>query len=219
MFQETPRTIDAILDFKKGVEEYECVTPIIADIHVCEFTGFLDDAQATVGCMLHPMASGNNGTDWRGLCHYGAMACKTFFCPSCDELTENEASILIKLIDDWYLYGLVITDVNFVRAIFNYISVQKGRGMVEKDALKSAKTSESLYDLISMKAGPPEKSGPDLCESRYHMKLDIGFGTDSADQCLDLIVKSICESHGTHSSKEIIKERVLSTLQSIVSAL
>ncbi|MFW6272009.1 MAG: hypothetical protein ACOC1Q_03090 [Desulfosalsimonas sp.] len=28
-----------------------------------------------VGCMFHPMADGNRGTEFRGLSHYGSMMC------------------------------------------------------------------------------------------------------------------------------------------------
>ena len=98
-----------------------------AAIHVCEFTGFLDADRKIVGCLLHPSAPGNGGVDLRGLCYYGSMACKSFFCPSWSEVPASQRRILLDVLDDWHLYGLVMTDPGFIRSLFRLLEIQSWR--------------------------------------------------------------------------------------------
>ena len=64
---------------------------------------------------------GNNGTDWRGLSYHGAMACKGFFCRSYRELSRAEKMFVLGAIKDWYLYGLVISDVDYVKRLLRFV--------------------------------------------------------------------------------------------------
>ncbi len=79
IFEKTERSMNSILEFKQWVQQFQAVAPLDPDIHVCEFIGFLDPGYKTVGCLLHPSVPGNNNNDFRGLCYYGSMACKSFF--------------------------------------------------------------------------------------------------------------------------------------------
>ncbi|MEW6351586.1 MAG: hypothetical protein AB1646_21250 [Thermodesulfobacteriota bacterium] len=132
-FAEVVRDPDAIAEFAVRVREQEAVTPLDPVIHVCEFVGFTDAAWRAPGCMLHPTAPGNRGVDFRGLCHYGSMACKGFFCPATEELEAYQAEIVIELIDDWHLYGLVATDVDYVKSVFRLVEMHI-RGLHELSA-------------------------------------------------------------------------------------
>ncbi len=120
-FREVERSPQAIEDYQMWVRANEAEGPLDEAIHVCEFAGFLDPQQRIVGCQLHPTGTGNQGVDLRGLCYYGSMACKSFFCPAWEEIPLRLRDMVCLLIDDWHVYGLVITDVDFVRSLFGLL--------------------------------------------------------------------------------------------------
>jgi len=125
-FRNVPREVYALVGFGDPVRGLHNLSPLDPDIHVCEYVGFVDGQDLTVGCMLHPAAPGNHGIDLRGLCYYGSAACKTFYCPACEELNDSIFKIVRRLIGDWYLYGLIATDVNYVAALIDLIELTIG---------------------------------------------------------------------------------------------
>ena len=92
---------------------------LLETIYNCEFLGFIDQGQKRVGCLLHP--SIHEGVDLRGNSFYGAELCAGHFCPSYTHLTKVEQSAVFMALDDWYLYGLVITDIDLVKEFFQKI--------------------------------------------------------------------------------------------------
>ena len=101
-------------DFKKRYEV----------IHCCEYLGFLDKDEKKVGCLLHPQQ--NAGVDLRGSSFYGQELCAGHLCPSHYFIPQSQSKILIKIIDDWYLYGLVLTDIDLVTQYFRLIADRVG---------------------------------------------------------------------------------------------
>lgn len=108
-------------------------------IHCCEYLGFLDQEEKKVGCLLHP--GQNAGNDLRGCSFYGQELCAGHLCPSHYFIPLAQAQILIKIIDDWYLYGLCITDIDLVTSYFRLIADRIGEAlkpeMFDDDRLKS----------------------------------------------------------------------------------
>jgi len=100
---------------------------LYATIYSCEYVGFLDDARRRVGCMLHP--AGNAGCDLREQSFYGRQLCEGHFCPSYQKLAQPEVDCLLGLIDDWYLWGVVITDIDFVKAFFKLVEPRLGEAV------------------------------------------------------------------------------------------
>lgn len=94
-------------------------------IYCCEYLGFLDAGEKKVGCLLHPMS--NNGVDMRGVSFYGQEVCAGHLCPSHHFIPRNQQLILQKIIDDWYLYGLCLTDIDLVVTYFRLIADLVGR--------------------------------------------------------------------------------------------
>jgi hypothetical protein len=88
-------------------------------IYNCEFLGFIEEHEQRVGCLLHP--HGNNGRDLRGISFYGANLCREHLCPSYEKLTNVEKTVVIRLVNDWYLYGLCITDIDLVKLYLSHI--------------------------------------------------------------------------------------------------
>lgn len=99
-------------------------TKRFSTIFNCEFVGFLDAGRRRVGCLLHPMIHG--GLDFRDCSFYGKDLCDGHFCPSYSSLTEGEQALVVETLDDWYLYGLVITDIDLVKSVYQHLSDRLG---------------------------------------------------------------------------------------------
>jgi hypothetical protein len=126
-FSLTPRTVDRVLRYgkeTKGEERLEFVDP---DFYSCEFVGFLNRDETQVGCLLNPQSPGNGGVDWRGLSFHGGAACAGFFCRAFRELTEGEREITIGIVDDWYLYGSLMSDIDYIKSVFRLVEESLGR--------------------------------------------------------------------------------------------
>lgn len=91
----------------------------------CEFVGFVDAEHRRVGCLLHPALYG--GLDRRDGSFYGRELCDGHFCPSYLSLTEDEQAFVVQTLDDWYLYGLVITDIDLVKGVYHKLSDRLGQ--------------------------------------------------------------------------------------------
>lgn len=120
-FANTRRTVEGILYFSEKNREKEKSRLLDPEFYSCEFVGFLNEEETRVGCMLHPLARGNGGTDWRGLSFHGAMACQGFFCRSYRELSTVQKKIILSTVDDWFLFGLVISDADFIHSFFRLV--------------------------------------------------------------------------------------------------
>ena len=93
-------------------------------MRVCPLLGWLDPERTRVGCLAHPLATG--GPDLRDQGVYDASICETFLCPSHSWLAEEEAEIVDATCADAHLYGLVVTDVPFVRAVLDAVAALAG---------------------------------------------------------------------------------------------
>lgn len=120
-FARTRRTVEGILYFSEKNREKEKSQLVDPEFYSCEFVGFLNEKETRVGCMLHPLARGNGGSDWRGLSFHGAMACQGFFCRSYRELSTVQKEIILSTVNDWFLFGLVISDADFIHSFFRLV--------------------------------------------------------------------------------------------------
>ncbi len=113
-----------LADFSRTIRAAEDQTRRFDVIYCCEYAGFLDPAERRVGCLLHPAQNG--GVDMRGVSFYGRELCAGHLCPSYHFLNRAEQAILVELLDDWYLYGLCITDIDLVKDYFRHIGERLG---------------------------------------------------------------------------------------------
>ena len=118
LFSKTHRSMDAILAFKDHIREIEPGENPIRDFHHCAYLGLVGESFSRVGCLLHPLALGNKGIDFRGLSYYGGLTCNMYFCPSAHQLPAEYARIIKSLAENWYQYGLIITETALVKAFF-----------------------------------------------------------------------------------------------------
>jgi hypothetical protein len=118
------------------------------EVYNCEFLGFLDPARRRIGCLLHP--SLHEGNDLREESFYGRELCAGHLCPSHTHLTAVEQRSVVAALDDWYLYGLVLTDIDFVKEFFRQVQSRLGDS-VHMSRLGEPAVQEALGDFYRLK--------------------------------------------------------------------
>ncbi|MBM3302802.1 MAG: hypothetical protein FJY85_23000 [Deltaproteobacteria bacterium] len=169
LFEQVERTPEAIDGFRSLIEHSETFVPLDEAIHVCEFIGFVDTDHRLVGCMLHPCAAGNGNVDLRGLCYYGSLACRSFFCPSSEELPGPYSRAVIRAMDDWHLYGLVATDLDFVFSLFAIIEEIMGHE-IDPSFLDRNQPRGLFARMLRWKDSWPSIGSSAVRRSRYYLK-------------------------------------------------
>ncbi len=111
--EDLPAYAQEVLSSEDQTKRYEV-------IYCCEYLGFIDEHERRVGCLLHPVQNG--GRDMRDVSFYGRELCDGHFCPSYHYISRDEKTALLHILDDWYLYGLCVTDIDLVKEYFRLIS-------------------------------------------------------------------------------------------------
>lgn len=119
-FRELVRGEADLKRYAEATFECEDFKPRYEVIYCCEYLGFLDEAEKKVGCLLHPMQ--NSGVDMRSVSFYGQETCAGHLCPSHHFIPAGQLHILVKIINDWYLFGLCLTDIDLVVEYFRMIA-------------------------------------------------------------------------------------------------
>jgi len=153
-FAHAERTVAGIEAFARVTEHLEPQQRPFGKLHHCPFIGLIGKGPGRVGCLLHPLADGNGGVDFRGLSYYGGLACRTYFCMTTRELAPRWKRILPKVLDHWYLFGLVVSEIELLTAIFDQLEFRLGRPLVKND-VESDQAAECLRQLLSLKCRWP----------------------------------------------------------------
>ncbi|MCU0593141.1 MAG: hypothetical protein MUC57_16925 [Desulfobacterales bacterium] len=156
-FRRVPRDADAITDFQVRMERRNPGPRPYPDFYHCPFLGFIDAGRRRVGCLLHPMADGNDGIDYRGLSFYGGLACRDYFCPSYRNLAAPHKEIVKAVCADWYFYGLVITEDRLLNAFFSEIEKRLNRSLTMADVLPHADSRQAVLEFLSFKLDWPHR--------------------------------------------------------------
>jgi hypothetical protein len=131
----------------------QATPPLFPAVRVCPLLGFLDAEHTRVGCLGHPKVTG--GVDLRDCGVYRADICETFTCPSFTWLTDAQARLVQAACPDWYLYGLVITDVELVRGCLRLLEWELA-GPVDPEALAARPAAlEAMRRLLALKETAP----------------------------------------------------------------
>lgn len=155
IFEVTPRSVEAIFRFKEQIQRREQEQRPMPDFHHCPFLGFIGPERNTVGCLLHPQAAGNNGMDFRSLSYYGGMTCHIYFCPATRLVPQRYKQILRMVLDDWYLYGLVVTETKLIVALFAELETRLGRNLYAEDFMSRRSCRDSLKHLFLLRVSWP----------------------------------------------------------------
>ncbi len=122
--------------------------PLFPAVRVCPLLGLLDQEETRVGCLAHPAVTG--GLDLRDAGVYGAPICESFTCPSHAWLSVDEAELAALACGDAHLYGLVVTDVPFLRAALAAVGEAAG-ARVEPRHLRRQPFRSALRSLLALK--------------------------------------------------------------------
>ncbi|MBF5043057.1 hypothetical protein FGE12_11725 [Aggregicoccus sp. 17bor-14] len=121
-------------------------------VRICPLLGFLPpdgSGGERVGCLAHPRVTG--GVDLRDCGVYRAEVCETFTCPSFGWLSDAQARLVQAACADWYLYGLVITDVEFVQGCLRLLAWECGREVPCEALLAHGPALAALRRLFALK--------------------------------------------------------------------
>ncbi len=197
--------------------------PAFKDVRVCPLLGYLDGANSQVGCLAHPLQNG--GEDLRDCGVYTSAICESFECPSHIWLDEDEAALIRDACaGDWYLYGLVITDVDFVRALFRLLAREAGCEIKAPKLRQSPRAMSAITALFALKgrdeAGVfgrfcPEASGePSLRTIEYGALGAAAAPEDDALLCLGLVPRTLVELQTARTAVHHGVAQVAAALQS-----
>lgn len=145
-FARVPRTVADIDAFTERAVGFSPPERPFPGFHHCPFVGLIDKGRR-VGCLLHPLAAGNAGVDWRGLSYYGGLACATYFCPSTRQLSPVHLMIVRAAFDSWYDYGLLVTERRLLAAAFERVESLLGRPLAAADASPVSAVAALLREL------------------------------------------------------------------------
>jgi len=150
------RSLDAVLSFRKWVEDSEPQQRPLAEFHHCPYIGLIGRNFSRPGCLLHPL--GNNGVDLRGISDYGGFACRSYFCPTHDCLSEDIKILIREAARDWFEYGLMITEASLVQAVLDAAgyAVFRRKGPVPA----TGPCTELIRKLMDLKYGWPYRPEP-----------------------------------------------------------
>lgn len=195
LFFRTGRSADELVAFETSVRTAEATAPVDPVIHVCEFTGFVDSERRIVGCLLHPTSPGNRGIDLRGLCHYGSLACRSFYCPAWESLDPAHIACVTAAVDDWHLYGLVITDVEFLRSLFRLLEEVAG-GPLDPQRVFETAAGDVLREMLAWKNSSTLSARSPLRRSRYYGKLVQDQTAPDRDTLVGRVVEALASNFG-----------------------
>jgi hypothetical protein len=154
-FAGVAREVDAIDAFRLRWERCRRGERPYLDFYACPFLGFIGADGSRVGCLLHPLAAGNGGIDYRGLSFYGGLACRDYFCPSYRNLGAGPKELIKAVCTDWYLYGLVITEDRMLAAFFGEIEKRLGRPLRAADLSVHPGLRQAIHEFLTLKLNWP----------------------------------------------------------------
>ena len=164
-FAQVPRTEDEIFDFQRRNKAPHRLSRPFPQFHHCPFLGLIGSKKCRVGCLLHPDSPGNNGKDYRSLSWYGEKACRTYLCPSTKKLPPVYTSILSQALDDWYAFGLIVTEYVLVTAYFKEVETRIGMDVTISDYTLNSEAMNAFKEFTELKSRWPyrRKNSPGPC--------------------------------------------------------
>ncbi len=220
-FDEMVRKAGDLKRYSAETKASEDFTKRYEVIHCCEYLGFLDAEERKVGCLLHPEQ--NAGADLRECSFYGRELCAGHFCPSHYFIAQSHARILIKIVDDWYLYGLVVTDIDLVNLYFRLIADRIGEDL-KPEIFNNEQLKKIALDYFGWKINWPFRSqetnrlGKYYFDGSQYMISHIDyekFGKTVSP--LNAILLSLCSSFADAEELEQAEKMIWANIDSFVS--
>lgn len=229
-FAEVSRTADAIEAFARELEAVECQQRPFPEFHHCPFIGLIGPDLGRVGCLLHPLAAGNNGVDFRGLSYYGGLACRTYFCPATHRPEARYKRIVRGVLDDWHLYGTVATEIDLVNALFKHIEDRIGRKLDDDAVIRNPAVRATVSDMLGLKLEWPFR--PAQADTPCHYFFfdvqyekpainynDTGATVSEYDDILYELVSSFSSTSELRRAERMIQQKIDIVLEAVRSML
>jgi hypothetical protein len=228
-FLAIDRTLPALNAFARETEAMELRQRPFPDFHHCPYLGLIGDDRSRVGCLLHPLTSGNHGVDLRGLSYYGGMACRVFFCATAHSMEKRYKRILRAVCDHWYLYGLIVTETALVTACLDRIETCLAAPLEPDAVARHDDVRDAFRELLSLKLDWPFRPADYNTPCHYlfntsdHPKPAIDYnGIGAAPSGVDTILHQLvsCFTHISqlHQAETRVEQRIAKVVQSIETA-
>ncbi len=214
-------TPEALKGFSDWVRHTEPQGKLLETIHNCEFLGFLDGQMRRVGCLLHPCL--HRGEDLRDCSFYGAELCDGHLCLSYQKLTRSEKWAVILSLDDWYLYGICITDIDLCKDFFAHAAGRLGAepavSVLSRPAVRA-----SLGDFFSLKVSWPYRTEDGDRFGKYCFAEDeyrearipyeeIGCSKSRYDRILVSLGSAFSSAEELRTAERMIEDKITAFVQ------
>ncbi len=201
--------------------------PLFPSVRVCPLLGFLDSSHTRVGCLGHPLVTG--GVDLRDCGVYRADICETFSCPSFTWLSDSQARLVHAACSDWFLYGLVITDVEFVRGCLHLLESELARPVDPLSLISRPSSLAAVRQLFALKETAPGRSAHASVFGRFSPDSDgepvsrildyaaLGAHTSPEDEVVLCLGYSPDSLASLESARALVRSHVLAVARSLSS--
>jgi len=157
LFRELDPAPGNLEEFRSTVTKFDRRPRLLEAIFTCEFLGFLDDRERTPGCLIHPEVTG--GSERRDHSYYGAETCGGHRCSSYLYLNDSEVEPVVAALDDWYLYGLCITDIDLVKGFYEAVSRIRYDTLKPEKLIGSPRALDAFREYLMLKETWPYRRG------------------------------------------------------------
>ena len=144
-------------EFRNLVSSMDGRPKLLEEIYCCEFLGYLDKEERKVGCLIHPTL--HNGLDSRDHAYYGAETCAMHKCGSYSFLSESEVIPVIAALEDWYLYGICVTDIDLIKEFYREVSDLMGEAIRPQVIAKTESALNIFSKYLKLKENWPFTRG------------------------------------------------------------
>jgi len=170
LFETIPRNWEDIEDFGRQMASEASGDLPFPEFHHCPYIGLIEPARSRVGCLLHPLADGNNGIDLRGLSYYGGMACRLYFCPTFNKGPKLLKDLIRHAAVDWYQYGLIITEADLLCAVFDQLRSISNDDFKRLRRFDNPPSLDCIRQLMDLKLTWPFQPFPETDRVNYFFK-------------------------------------------------
>jgi hypothetical protein len=115
------------------------------------------------------------------------------------------------VLDDWFLYGLVVTDVDFIRSVFRLLEINLG-APVDRKRLFNSPALKILKNMLAWKDSWPFSESSKMRRSRYYFKESSSDTPMDEAECKRKLLESLQFTFGLDSMRpeaaDFVQQRV-----------
>jgi hypothetical protein len=215
---------DSLASFRERFEETRSDQKLLDGLPNCPFLGLLgyderSDRPARahrVGCLVHPKQ--NDGVDGRDCGVYDRHICGEYLCAAHDLLDSREKLLVVQSVQDSYLYGLVVTDVRFVRQLLECAAEINGMSPPAR-CLQRSEALEAAASYFELKRGWPYAAKDGIfgqiqpgvgldCSRRLGPSAQLGVEAGPFEAILTCLATEVASPARLREARTMVAERV-----------